>query len=319
MNRVGRTAPRNCFVIIAIALALPCGCFRQAAQQEQSAVYIDLNISGERALEETRRFLEVGRRDAGTVGAELAAAFIVKRLSELGLKPEIDEFNEQTIDGNPTFRNVTATIPGKGPGAVLLLSHYDTKPGMPAGFEGANDSGSSTGLLLEMARAIMALNDPPAINIMFGFLDGEECRRAYGPSDGLHGSRRMAGKICAEQPDFAANIRAVIVLDMVGDKDLTITLPRNSTPFLLAAVFEAAQAENARNRFRLYSGNILDDHAPFLNAGLPAVNIIDFEYGSAPGRNDYWHSGHDTFDKLAPESLECVGRVVWRVIHKMRQ
>jgi glutaminyl-peptide cyclotransferase len=147
------------------------------------------------------------------------------------------------------------------------------------------------------------------------FFDGEECRRHYGPQDGLHGSRRLAKTLLDD--GRALNVRAVIVLDMVGDKNLQLTLPRNGTPRLLTAVFRAAEADGARDKFSLYATEILDDHQPFFEAGMPAVDIIDYEFGSAPGKNDYWHTPADTLDKLSAASLTVVGRVVVRMLNDL--
>ena len=300
--------------LLALGLGAAAGCAPAPRDPAPPPALPAPDIRGARALDEVRAFVALGSREAGTPGAERAAAYLVRRLGELGLEAEVDEFLDPTPDGPAVFRNVTAAIPGRGPGWVLLLSHYDTKSGMPDSFEGANDSGSSTGLLLEMARAVRALGQPPAASLLVGFLDGEECRKSYGPADGLHGSRRLARRLREQEPGLAARVRAVIVLDMVGDRDLTLTLPRNATPPLLAAVLAAAEAEGVRDRFRLHAGDMLDDHVPFLAAGFPAVNIMDFEYGSGPGRNDYWHTAQDALDKLASESLAIVGRVTWRVI-----
>jgi glutaminyl-peptide cyclotransferase len=112
-------------------------------------------------------------------------------------------------------------------------------------------------------------------------------------------------------------VAAMILLDMVGDRDLTITIPRNSTPELVALAFDAARAEGVRKYFQLYPGHILDDHVPFGERGVPVVNLIDFHYGRAPGKNDYWHTAEDTMDKLSAESLEMVGRVAVRMAQEL--
>lgn len=272
------------------------------------------SISGERALAETAAFVALGLRDSGTPGAEKAARYLARRLKELGLEPEIDEFVDETLSGPMTFRNVEAGVKGESDRWVLLGCHYDTKSGMPPPFEGANDSGSGVGLLLEIARAAREAA-PLTANLMFAFFDGEESLRRYGPDDGLHGSRRLASKLKkrAARDRFAG----VFILDMIGDADLTITLPRNCTPELISIVLAAATEQGARSNFRLYRGDIIDDHVPFLEAGMPAVNIIDFEYGSGPGLHDHWHSAGDTMDKLSAQSLETVGRVAVRAIDKL--
>jgi len=104
----------------------------------------------------------------------------------------------------------------------------------------------------------------------------------------------------------------VILADMVGDADLQIAIPRNSSPQLVSHVFAAAKAEGVRNHFSLSRGEVLDDHVPFLRTGMPAIDLIDFQYGSKTGLNDYWHTAEDTIDKISAESLELVGRVILR-------
>ncbi|MBN1557242.1 MAG: M28 family peptidase [Lentisphaerae bacterium] len=266
----------------------------------------------ERLFAEVADFVALGPRHSGTPGAERAAAYIAGRLASLGYAPQTDVFTDDTPAGALVFRNVTAELPAPHAAeTVILVSHYDTKAGIAPGFTGANDSGSSTGLLLALAGHLQ--DAPPlAFNLRFAFLDGEECLDAYGPRDGLHGSRRLARRL-VESGD-AGRVRAVVVLDMIGDRDLSVTIPRNGTPALVSAVFRAAHAEGVRRRFALAPFDILDDHVPFREAGMPAVNLIDFAYGSAPGLNDYWHTPEDTLDKLSPDSLHIVCRVVLRLL-----
>jgi Zn-dependent M28 family amino/carboxypeptidase len=195
---------------------------------------------------------------------------------------------------------------------VVLVAHFDTKSGIP-GFVGANDSGSGVGLLLELAR-VLAASPPGPVEVRFAVLDGEESQVAYGANDGLHGSRRLAAR--ARNEGWAPRVRAVVVFDMVGDRDLTVEIPRNSTPRLVAAVFDAARAAGVRDRFRWGRTETLDDHVPFIEAGMPAVDVIDFSYGSAPGLNDYWHTPQDTLDKISPASLEIVGRSAIEFLRK---
>lgn len=212
--------------------------------------------------------------------------------------------------GELMFRNVRGRIPGTGDRVVLLGSHYDTKTGIE-GFVGANDSGSSTGLLLELARVLQA-NGPQPLGIQFAFFDGEESRLRYGPNDGFHGSRHWAEAM--EADGSLSNLAAMILLDMVGDRDLTITIPRNGTPWLTSLAFDAARTEGARQRFQLYPYTVGDDHEEFFARGVPAIDLIDFQFGSAPGKNDYWHTAQDTLDKLSAESLGLVGRVAARMV-----
>ena len=261
-----------------------------------------------------REFVSLGARDAGTDGALRAAEYIADRLRAAGVETRIDAFTDDTPAGRKDFRNVLGRLPGVTQERVILVSHFDTKAGIAPPFEGANDSGSSTGLLIELARLLARAPDR-RFETTFAFVDGEECLKRYTDRDGLYGSRRLAEHLTSS--GAAEHVRAVIVLDMVGDRDLQVSLPRNSSPELISLVFAAARAEGARQSFRLFTNAVIDDHVPFLLAGMPAVDIIDFHYGSGPGKNDYWHTPEDTIDKLSTDSLQLVGRVVIRMLNEL--
>ncbi|MDY0148953.1 MAG: M28 family peptidase [Kiritimatiellia bacterium] len=305
---------------ILAGVLLLCGCGRPMAtvapESSRGAELVPVEVSGEQALEEVRRFVALGPRLSGTKGAERAALYLADRLQELGVETEIQEFSDASPKGTLVFRNVLGRIPGTGKRILLLGSHYDTKVGIADDFAGANDSGSSTGLLLELARAFQA-TAPHPMEIRLAFFDGEESMKDYGPTDGLHGSRYLAQHMEAE--GRLADIEAMILLDMIGDRNLTVTIPRNSAPPLVNEVFNAARAEGVRRYFQLYPAHILDDHVPFLERGVLAINLIDFQFGSEPGRNDYWHTPDDTMDKLSAESLDIVGRVTARVVAQLMQ
>lgn len=271
-------------------------------------------LNGSNALHEVARFVQLGPRHSGTPAARTAADYLFSRLEQIGLDAAIDEFTQNTPRGATMFRNVTGRLPGAGPGLVVLVSHYDTKAGVSDDFIGANDSGSGTGLLLALARFYKQLpwQGP---DLLFAFVDGEECMEAYGRHDGLHGSRRLATVL--READPGQDVRAVIVLDMVGDRDLEITIPRNSDPMLRKLALRCAHDEHVRRHFSLLRTAMTDDHVPFLEASMPAIDLIDFHFGSAPGKNDYWHTPRDTLDKLSPRSLQIVGRVTIRMINEI--
>lgn len=270
-------------------------------------------LTGDQAWREMEQFVALGPKVPGTESARKAALHLEDRLSAMGLKAERDEFLDAVPGGTGTFINVAAMIPGATPDLVILAAHWDTKSGID-GFVGANDSGSGVGLLLALAPILKA-GSGTGPSVMLAFFDGEECRVNYTSGDGLHGSRRLARSLVAD--GRARDVRAVIVVDMVGDRDLNIAIPRNGTPELMSAVFKAAEAGGVRDKFSLARMEILDDHQPFLDAGMPAVDLIDFDYGSARGLNDYWHTPADTLDKLSSASLEIVGRVVLRMLNEL--
>ncbi len=243
-------------------------------------------------------------RDATTPGAQKAASWLHRQLQDMGVSAQIQAFTAMTRAGEQPFFNVLAEIPGKKSATIVLLSHMDTKSGIAPDFQGANDGGSSTGLLLELVRVLQRAQ--PAYRILAGFLDGEECRVAYGPDDGLHGSTYLARQLKRDQ----VTVKAVILMDMIGDRDLKIQVPRNSSAALRVLALRAADAVNLRQHVGLFDGAILDDHQPFLDQGFPAIDLIDFHYGSTPGANDYWHTPADTLDKLSVGSLHTTGAIV---------
>ncbi|HIE10899.1 MAG TPA: M28 family peptidase, partial [Kiritimatiellae bacterium] len=226
----------------------------------------------------------------------------------------VDSFQEAAPWGEGRFANVVGVIPGQTDSLVIIGGHYDTKAGIGPGFQGANDSGSSVAVLLETARALADWSRHGTEKWVV-FFDGEECRRSYGPHDGLHGSRRLARSLI--RSGRAQRVRAVIIVDMVGDKDLTLTIPPNCSPSLVRLLRRCAADLGFDGLVTGYPAPILDDHVPFLERGIPALDIIDFHYGSAPGRNDYWHTLEDSLDHVSAGSLEIVGRLVVETVRRL--
>ncbi len=304
---MGKFLRRN--IVWMAGMLLFAGC-KPAGSSEASSPF-----DGARAFAETEALVQISPRDAGTGGGRIAAIHLETRLKALGYKTVVDTFSEETPTGKMFFNNVLGRLPGNTDRLIILASHFDTKAGISEDFQGANDSGSSSGILLELAR-VLSEGAPFETEFLVAFFDGEECRTKYGPTDGLHGSRRLAKQILAG--GGADWVEAVILLDMVGDKDLNITVPRNSSQKLVKELFFAAHEVGVRPVFSLGPGSILDDHVPFLLAGMPAIDVIDFEYGSAPGLNDYWHTPNDTMDKLSAESMQTVGDVVLRMVENLQ-
>jgi glutaminyl-peptide cyclotransferase len=289
---------------------------RAGVVRQGYAPFLTTALDGQRALTEATNFVALGPRVSGADGARKAAEYLASQLQKAGIDPVTDEFCVTNSTRETTFRNVLGTIEGSDDRLVVLASHYDTKSGIADDFVGANDSGSSCGLLLELARV---LRNPPGPHpgILLAFLDGEECFAHYSDRDGLQGSRRLAQKLKSD--GNATNVLGVIVLDMVGDRDLSITIPNNSRPELVSTVFAAAREEGVRLKFTLLDSTLTDDHDPFLQERIPAVDLVDFHYGSAPGKNDYWHTPEDTVEKLSAESLGIVGRVTLRTVNKLME
>ena len=323
-SRIGRSTAKNSLSlreragvrgILFIAVVLM-GCSKPAPPVSGPAQFEPEKFDGQRALAEAQAMVDLGPRDAGTEGAEKAALAIAERLKAHGVEARLETFTNATPLGPKPFRNVVGEVSGDGSGVIILGSHFDTKSGIP-NFQGANDSASSCGALLELARVVA---DSPRVGatVRFVFFDGEECMVSYMPNDGFQGSRFHVDQL--QREGQVSNVLAFILLDMIGDKDLTVTLPRNSSSSLLNAVLQAAHAEDARGNFSLLPNDVGDDHVAFLAAGIPAVDLIDFAFGSAPGLNDYWHTPDDTMDKISAESLQIIGRVTLRVVNdRLRQ
>ncbi|MBP5790802.1 MAG: M28 family peptidase [Kiritimatiellae bacterium] len=251
-------------------------------------------------------------RDAGTERGRMAANYILDHASAVGGNVRLDPFVAMTPDGEMRFVNVVAEFTCGDPDAewVVLVSHYDTKRGIDSPF--ANDGASTTGLLVGFANAFSQYRSSGAKgNLMMIWTDGEESFNAYGPDDGLWGSRHAAGKLKRE----GRKIKAVICLDMLGDADLGISLPANSSKALRQIVHHAAKEAGYSVKVKDIKEFLRDDHVPFLQRGFKAVDMIDFEYGSAPGKNDWWHTPQDTADHISEESLYVSGRIVCEVLN----
>lgn len=270
--------------------------------------------AGVRMFAYVEEFVKNSPRDAGTPGAARASRWIAQEIRRMGLKPEADCWTESTAQGRKTFCNVTVEFPGSSGRTILLVSHYDTKSGIP-GFVGANDGGSSTavmlGLIEHFAETRPALHD----TVRFAFVDGEEAVGAYRDDDGLHGSRRLAASYVG--PDRPGNLVAAIVADMVGDADLTLDVPRNVSPWLARAAIKVSQERRDLPTVSIARTAIIDDHVPFVMSGFSAIDFIDFEYGSAPGRHDWWHTAEDTPDKLSAASLHRTASLILALIDRI--
>ena len=251
-------------------------------------------------------------RDAGTIPGRLAARFIFDAANASGLDATFDSFSAETESGPRLFANITCDYVSD-PSApwLVFVSHYDTKPGVAC--PGANDGASTSGLLVAIASRLFD-DKPKGVNVRLVWTDGEECRKAYSKKDGFWGSRHAAKKLKGDKLD----VRAVVCLDMLGDRDLNISIPRNGTDSLRGGVLEMAKRAGIAEKVSVSDDLVKDDHVAFLDEGFPAVDIIDFDYGSKRGLNDYWHTPADTMDKVSEESLLAVGRLAIAIINEIR-
>lgn len=233
-----------------------------------------------------------------------------------------DNFHAQTPIGSLAMDNIVAKIPGTGAGIILLLTHYDTV--RLDNFVGAEDGGSSTGLMLEMARVLCGAKQKSPNSVWIAFLDGEEdqqnfetaqqAQTTWNNDENTFGSRELAARI--ELSGDLKNIKAVILADMVGQKDLKIEDDTNSTPWLQDLVWKTADRLGYRDIFTNYRAAIGDDHQPFLMRGVPALDLIDLTGYVQEG---YWHTPQDTLDKISPRNLAIVGHVILESVGGLQQ
>ncbi|HEX8160283.1 MAG TPA: M28 family metallopeptidase [Pyrinomonadaceae bacterium] len=268
-------------------------------------------FDGERAFEHVRKMVEMGPRPAGSMELARTRAYIIGELQSAGLKVATDEWDAKTPVGVRRMANVVAELPGKSPDVIVVASHYDTKPIKGVRFVGANDGGSSTGALIEIARSLAATKQQPALTYQFVFFDGEEafcngwdeCKTPDGQPDNTYGSRRFVARLTEQgQKD---RVRAMILLDMMGYKNLKLARDEMGTPWLSDIIWQTGKEIG-------YGGVFVegeepvggDDHEPFLRAGVHAVDLIQLT------GYPYWHEATDTLDKISAKSLQAVGETV---------
>ena len=246
-------------------------------------------------------------RDAGTIRGQIAANYLLDAASAAGANVRRDTFPASAPSGSKTFVNLYAEFPFGGEESkwVVLVSHYDTKPGVSC--PGANDGASTSGLLVGLANALSSWTGRKG-NVLLVWTDGEECVYSYNGGDGLWGARRAVEYLKAKE----RKVQAVVCLDMLGDRDLDITVPQNGTPALAKIAAHAARRAGYPGKVRLVQEIVTDDHVPFLEGGYKAIDLIDFSYG--PG-NSFWHTERDTMENISEESLLVSGRIVAELLN----
>jgi glutaminyl-peptide cyclotransferase len=268
------------------------------------------DFSGTAALEFTRKAVAFGQRPAGSPANLKLQAYIESQLRALHCEISFDAFTARTPVGPVSMRNIIAKFPGKSGSAIAFTGHFDTKPIPGHNFVGANDGGSSTGFLLEFAKVVNTLPHPDDVYLIW--FDGEEAYGDWSDTNGVFGSRHLADKWASE--GALARIKALINVDMIGDKDLDILDEKNSSSSLRQLVRKTA-AETGYGKYFLNEGFATDDdHMPFVRRGVNAIDLIDFNYGPD---NAYWHQDADTMDKVAAHSLQVVGSVLTEVFRKL--
>ena len=262
-----------------------------------SDIAVAADFDGAAALRHVERLVAIGPRAAGSTGGERARAYIVGELKRAGVETRVLGFDAATPHGKLRMANVIAVLPGRRADVILIGGHYDTKFFRDFRFVGANDGGSSTALLLELARVLSKTRRE--FTYWLVFFDGEEAREQWTSVDSLYGSRHLAAELLRTRK----LPRAMILADMIGDRDLAIRRDGHSTPWLVEIIWSTARRLRYDAHFLVDSHTVEDDHVPFLRAGVPAALLIDMDYPP-------WHTKDDTLDKVSADSLRIVGDVL---------
>jgi len=266
---------------------------------------------GSAAFDQTKALVAFGPRPVGSDAHKKMEAYIIAQLQTAGLPIEQDSFTSETPVGTKSMTNIIARVGKPGGRIIALATHYDTK--FLSNFVGASDGGSSTGLVLALAPILAKRSFDHEIRLVF--LDGEEatcenwdqCGKPGSP-DNTYGSRHLAAKWKAD--GTAGRIGAFILLDMIGDADLDLFKDSNSTPWLRDQVWKVAERLGYEDYFQNRTTSYEDDHIPFIDAGVPSVDILDLDYKP-------WHTADDTLNKLSPRSMQIVGEVVLESINQL--
>lgn len=270
-----------------------------------AAAPVPPKFDGSRAYEYLRQVVAFGPRPAGSVALESTRQYIKTQLAAAGIQAVEQPFDAETPIGRIHMVNLIARIPGASPNRIVFAGHYDTKLFREFRFVGANDAGSSTAFLIEWGRLLKARKNPLTVELVF--LDGEEATVEWQGTDHTYGSRHYVE--VARRDKTIGSLRAMVLVDMIGDRDLHIRRELKSTSWLTDAIWAAARRLKQGDVFLDASTEIEDDHVPFLDAGVPAVDIID-------GPEDYppWHTSADTLDKVSARSLQVVGDVLYEAL-----
>lgn len=253
-------------------------------------------FDGKRAFEHVAKQVDFGPRPSGSQAIAQAQDYILSELSSYGCSVDTDAFNAETPAGPLAMKNILVKIPGDKSGIILLGTHYDTKK--LDNFVGADDGGSSTGVMLELARLLCAQHSRYAVWI--AFFDGEEAVGQWSDTDSRYGSRQMSAKL-AMSGDMA-KVKVFLLADIVGSRTLRFKRESNSTKALTDLVWATAARLGYSAIFVNDAVAIEDDHLSFSKRGVPVEDVIDLEI-------PYWHTPQDTLDKISSKSLAIVGHV----------
>lgn len=268
-------------------------------------------FDGKRAYELVVKQVSFGPRPAGSPALAKLQEYLESQLKSYGCAVDTDSFSADTPAGRLPMKNIVAKIPGQKPGIILLGTHYDTK--RLENFVGADDAGSSTAVMMEIARILCAQKAATKYAVWIAFLDGEEAVNVeWKDPDNRYGSRQLAAQMAASGD--LKRIKVFLLADLVGGKNLLLMRESDSTKSYTDLVWKTGQRLGYEKVFVDQSTPVADDHLSFLARGVPAVDVINMETSAA-----YWHTPEDTPDKLSPKSLAIVGHTLLETMNELQQ
>src|SRR6266478_2696516 len=266
-------------------------------------------FDGKRAFAQVAKQVGFGPRASGSPAIGRLQEYLQSELASYGCKVDTDSFAADTPVGRLPMKNIVAKIPGDKPGIIMLATHYDTK--LMPNFVGADDAGSSTGVMLELARLLCSKRG--SYQVWITFFDGEEAMKEWSDTDSRYGSRQMAARLAASGD--SKKIRAFLLADLVGSKGLRFRRESGSTRWLTDVVWEAAARLGYATVFLNEEGLFDDDHQSFLKRGVPAADVIRCCEQEIP----YWHTPQDTLDKISARSLAITGHVFLESVKQLQE
>ncbi len=312
-NREGSQAALLFFVLLLALWPV------QVAAESSAAAH----FNGQATYKLTEQYLAVApKRWIGSEGHAKAEAFIADHFKAEAEKGnfEVDSFSASTPAGLLSMHNLIVRYPGKRDGVIVLATHYETNyPLRELNFVGANDGAATTALLIQIGSYLRA-HPPEGYSVWLVFDDGEEAIRSWTGSDSLYGTRHLAAKWSTD--GTISKIKAFLVADMVGDKDLNIDRDQNSTPWLEDMLLVAAKHTGHSDSVFKNTTAVEDDHVPFKQRGVPVLDIIDLDYGPPTREHPeggFHHTELDTLDKVSPRSLGIAGDLFLEMIRLINQ
>ncbi len=264
-------------------------------------------INAARAMQYTKEVTAFGARPIGSENHRKLENYILSHLK--GDEVESDSFTADTVEGKFPVRNIIAKFPGTKDGIIVIAGHYDTNyPLRNTKYVGANDGGSSTAILLEIANQIRG-KKRDGYSVWLVWTDGEEAMQKWSDADSLYGTKHLAERW--QKDGTTKKIKALLLADMIGDADLNIEQETFSTPWLEDLIYQAATQLGYQSHFFERKISVDDDHLPFLKIGVPSADLIDLDYGY---EDVFHHTPQDTMDKLSPKSLQIVGDVILQTV-----